>query len=96
MAQMDERDEDQAARKELGRRLRHHRVAVGDPSLEEVGAAVGMSQSILSAYEKGKVWPPIPKLRRLAGFYGTTVGELLSSDWPTRASANAEPQHQAA
>ena len=93
---MDETDDDQAARKELGRRLRHHRVEIGDPSLEEVGAQVGMSQSILSAYEKGKVWPPIVKLRRLAAFYGTTPADLLSSDWPTRASLNGEPQPQAA
>ena len=89
-------DDDREARKELGLRLRHYRVQIGDPSLEEVAAKVGMSQSILSAYEKGKLWPPIPKLRRLAAFYGTTPAELLASDWPTRASSNAEPQHQAA
>ena len=93
---MDQMDDDQAALRELGRRLRHHRVEIGDPSLEEVGAAVGMSQSILSAYEKGKVWPPIVKLRRLAEFYGTTPADLLSSDWPTRASVNSEPADQAA
>jgi len=83
---------------ELGRRLRVLRAAAGDPSLEELAPKIGMSMSTLSGYEKGKTWPPIPKLQRLAAFYGTTLAALLSSDGDltTRASPKAQLQGQAA
>jgi transcriptional regulator with XRE-family HTH domain len=81
---------------ELGRRLRVLRAATGDPSLEELQGTLGISMSSLSGYEKGKTWPPIPKLLRLADHYGLTVGELLSDDWATRASSNGKARDLAA
>jgi transcriptional regulator with XRE-family HTH domain len=80
------------SRKELGRRLRVLRAAAGIPSLEELGLKVGMSMSTLSGYEKGKTWPPIPKLQLLAAFYGIPLADLLSSDGdsPMRVWSNPE------
>lgn len=51
--------------------------ARGDRRREEVAAAIGISVSALCAYENGTRNPSDTIKRKLAHFYGVTVGELF-------------------
>lgn len=49
----------------------------GEKRREDVAAAVGISVSSLCAYENGTRNPSDTVKRKLAEYYGTTVGELF-------------------
>lgn len=49
----------------------------GDKSQAEVAEAVMISDSALSAYENGERIPRDDVKRRLAAYYGKTVGEIF-------------------
>jgi len=46
-------------------------------TLQEVGAAVGLSHSFLSMLERGQADVSVARLRRLADFYGVSLSALL-------------------
>lgn len=60
-----------------GEKLRKLR---GDKSQEEVARAVFISDSALSSYENGDRIPRDDVKRRLAEYYGKTVGEIFFNE----------------
>lgn len=58
----------------MGSKLRELR---GDRSQAEVAKALMVSDSALSAYETGERVPRDDVKRRIAKFYGKTVGEIF-------------------
>ena len=56
------------------RRLRHSIVSVVNParrvSQTEAANAIGISQSMLSRYERGPFFPPHDVLERISNYYG--------------------------
>ncbi len=58
----------------MGSKLRELR---GDRSQAEVAKALMISDSALSAYETGERVPRDDVKRRIAKFYGKTVGEIF-------------------
>lgn len=58
----------------MGSKLRELR---GDRSQAEVAKALMISDSALSAYETGERVPRDDVKRRIARFYGKTVGEIF-------------------
>lgn len=52
----------------------------GDRSQEEVAKAVYISDSALSSYENGDRVPRDDVKRRLAEYYGKTVGEIFFNE----------------
>ena len=60
-----------------GEKLRKLR---GDKSQEEVAKAVFISDSALSSYENGDRIPRDDVKRRLAEYYGKTVGEIFFNE----------------
>jgi transcriptional regulator with XRE-family HTH domain len=94
-------------RRELGRRLASGRKYRGlsQPELAEV---TGLKKSSISRWERGESPIDVEALLALAQALEVGIAELLAYDgdggdpdrptvaWPTRASANGQPQHQAA
>lgn len=64
--------------RQLGSRLRHIRMQKGIP-LQGVEASTGQEfkASVLGAYERGERAVSVPRLQRLASFYGVPVDQLL-------------------
>ena len=60
-------------------RLREIRKARG-LSQEEVARLLGVSQSLISAYEKEERMPPVKKLVKLAKILNVSVEELLDKN----------------
>ena len=88
----DDRSEDpEAYTRSLGERLRAVRRQRG-LSLEAVDRASKreFKDSVLSAYERGDRTISVPRLRRLAELYGTTVDELLPPAGKPRRLTGAE------
>ena len=50
-------------------------------SQKEIAQSLGVTQSLISAYEKGERVPPIKKLLRLADILGVTIEELLEKTY---------------
>ncbi len=67
----------------LGQRIRHERRRQG-LTLAELGELVGRPAPYLSQLENGRVEPRLSLLAVLASALGCTIGELLSSEAPTR------------
>lgn len=84
----------------LGRTMKRLRLGSG-LSQDAVEAALGIDQSVLSAYERDARVPRGPVLRRIAEFYGRPVDELVTiarddqdrrEDW--EASLGNEPDYE--
>jgi transcriptional regulator with XRE-family HTH domain len=60
----------------IGRRLREIRKRRGKTQTE-VAEALGVDQSLVSAYERGAVRPNAPTLATLAGFLRTSADQIL-------------------
>lgn len=63
-------------RKEVGERLRKLR---GSRTLEEVGAAIGVSSMAVSLWERGERAPSDEMKVRLANYYKKTVNAIFFS-----------------
>lgn len=61
----------------IGEKLKKLR---GEKSQEEVARAVFISNSALSSYENGDRIPRDDVKRRLASYYGKTVGEIFFNE----------------
>ena len=77
--------------RQVGERLRAVRRQVG-LTLQEVAEASEneFKASVLSAYERGERAISVPRLHRLARFYGVAVDELLPKEGPRREAADDE------
>ena len=80
---------------ELGRRLREARLTHG-ASLRAVAAAVGISPSMLSQVENGKILPSVATLYAIVTHLGVSVDEVLTppagpADAPASATALRRP-----
>lgn len=70
----------------LSRRLRGLRAERG-LTQTEVGAAVGVDQNTISAYETGKAWPNYEVAWKLCDLYGLTLDELGGREFDPEAVA---------
>jgi transcriptional regulator with XRE-family HTH domain len=75
---------------ELGRRLRQARHAHG-ASLRAVAAAVGISPSMLSQVENGKIHPSVATLYAIVTHLGVSVDDVLVPATTSVTSANGGP-----
>jgi transcriptional regulator with XRE-family HTH domain len=50
----------------------------------ELGEAVGTSLRKVQNWEQGRRDPSLQTLRRLAGFLGVTLAELVDEEWPAK------------
>lgn len=71
------KDDETAFRMRLGARLREARRR-NSKSLQEVADYFGLSKATVGHWETGTNPPDIGKLFRLARYYGTSVGSLVS------------------
>ena len=60
----------------IGRQMRRVRLGQGR-TLAEVGAAAGVTRSLISKIETGKTNPPVATLTRIAAALGMTVASLI-------------------
>jgi transcriptional regulator with XRE-family HTH domain len=61
----------------------------------EAAEALGVSNKILSSYERGISQPPIGMLKKICAFYGVSSDELLGLETPnpyTAAAPGLEPE----
>jgi len=77
-AESPEPTDEQASRKELGRRLRSLRTRRRN-TLREVSDVTGLSRSFLSMLENGETGASVASLSALAKFHGTSMRELLGA-----------------
>jgi transcriptional regulator with XRE-family HTH domain len=73
----------------FGQRLAAFRSAKG-LSQAQLGEALGMKRDLIAYYERAAKNPRIEQVKRIADFFGVTVGEMLK-DTPPRATAKPGP-----
>ncbi len=64
---------------QMGRRIRKKRDDSGF-QVKELSAKIGVTSSLISQIEKGKAFPSIVTLKKIAVALHTTVGELIGED----------------
>lgn len=71
----------------IGKNLKEARLRTGY-TLEEAARLAQVHKTTLHRYEKGEIQKiPLPKIRLLAGIYGTDLGSLLGFSEPESSSA---------
>lgn len=73
----------------FGQRLAAFRTAKG-LSQAQLGEELGMSRDLIAYYERAAQNPSLEQVKRIADFFGVTVGEMLK-DNPTRVAAKPGP-----
>jgi transcriptional regulator with XRE-family HTH domain len=76
----------------FGQRLAAFRSAKG-LSQAQLGKALGMKRDLVAYYERAAKNPSLEQVKRIADFFGVTVGEMLKDTTP-RATAKPGPASQ--
>jgi len=80
----------------LSQNLRHLRkIDSRKPTQSDMAVLLGVSISTYGAYEEGRAEPKLENLRKITGFFGIEIDELLSVDLKSAVAAGEESSRKA-